>query len=244
MAIPKSVCIELENFNLACKEFCESKIILIEKSISNILKTIARGSSLYSAIAERIVGYNFGLDFSAVKESKNFDIIFSEKRVIPFVFYLLNEMDNGHIDTFEFIQNIFGGNSESSYLEFAKSLVIPFNQSVNTYVQSLFKDKKDTQPQSENQKRKELIDPSLRGRIEYVVGSISKRLDDPKYEKLNNKTGVSTIAITVLVCLSNNEQIGVFGLLLGLKTILRNKRAFKNDLKELNLIINSLEKMQ
>lgn len=244
MSIPKSVCAELEGFNLACKEFCESKIILIEKSISNILKTIARGSSLYSAIAERIVGYNFGLDFSAVKESKSFDIIFSEKRVIQFVFYLLNEMDNGHIDTFEFIQNIFGSNSESAYLSFAKTLIIPFNQSVNAYVQALFKNKKDNSETEAPKKKELLINSSTRGRIEFVVGEIIKKLEDEKYEKLNNKTGVSTIAVSVLVCLSNNEQIGVFGLLLGLKTILKNKRAFKNDLKELDLVLTSLEKMQ
>lgn len=242
MAIPKSVSNELVAFNIACKEFCESKIILIEKSVSNILKTIAKGSALYSAIAEKIVGYNFGLDFSAVQKSKNFDLVFGEKRVIQFVFYLLNEMDNGHIDSFEFIRTMFGEDSEIAYSRFSRMLIIPFNQSVNGYVQSLFRDKSsenqnEQTPQKNN--AKPLINQALKARIEFIVGEISKKLEDERFEKLNEKFGASTLAVTILVCLSNGEYIGVYGLLLALKNVLRNKRAFKNDLKELNLVIDT-----
>ena len=247
MAIPKSVSNELVAFNIACKEFCESKIILIEKSVSNILKTIAKGGALYSAIAEKIVGYNFGLDFSTVQKSLSFDFIFSEKRVIQFVFYLLNEMDNGHIDSFEFIKYMFGDDSEVAYVNFSRTLIIPFNQAVNGYVQSIFKDKiDDTEKVGQNQNsnnKQPLIDKALKGRIEFVVGEIVDKLKDEKYEKLNDKFGVSTIAVTILVCLSNGEYIGVYGLLLGLKNVLRNKRAFKNDLIELNLIIDTFNKI-
>ena len=247
MAIPKSVCNELVNFNTACKEFCDSKIILIEKSISNILKSIARGGALYSAIAEKIVGYNFGLDIQSVNESHSFDVVFSEKKVIPFVFYLLNEMDNGNIDTFEFIKLNFGEDSEVAYGRFAKSLIIPFNQQINEYIQSLFKDKNPNNEEmietAEHKDKPLNIDQSLKNRIKFVVGEIINKLNAEKYERLNAKTGVSTIAVSVQICLTNNECIGIYGLLLGIRNILKSKFAFRNDLKELNLIIKVFENM-
>ena len=140
MALPKNIKEELSVFNKACDDFVNSKIILIEKSISGILSTIAKRGQIYSVIAGEIVGYNFQVEYEAAIKSGSFDLVLNDKSVIPFVFNLLNEMDNGTIDIFAFIKKMFGENDENTYKMFCELLIKSFNVRVRQLLEEKYID--------------------------------------------------------------------------------------------------------
>ena len=242
MAIPKSVKNELQIFEDACNEFVGSKLILIEKSISRILKTIAKGGQIYNVIAEEIVGYNFPAEFESVLRSNSFDLVQSEKKFVPFVFNLLNEMDNGNIDIFSFIKNVFGDDSQSAYQSFSDVVIKNFLFEIKRLLEERYADLEETL-EEDNGVELPILDDAFINRIKFVMQTIMDGLANKKNAKLKTKGDINTICVSVLVCIANSEYIGLLGLLLGIKNMLSKIRFFKNDIKELDIIIKSFNEI-
>ena len=243
MSVPKNVKEELRLLKNACDEFMNSKLILIEKSISNILKTIAKGGQIYNSLAEEIVGYNFSSDFESVLRSESFDLVLSEKKIVPFVFNLLNEMDNGNIDIFSFVKKMFGDDSQKAYAGFGEILVKNFASGIEELLELRFaenveevEDEHDSQPSA-------LVDEAFLDRIKFVVENIMGGLTDKKLLKHKSRGDINTLCVSILLCIAHSEDIGLLGLIIGLRYMLLKIKIFKNDVKELELIIRAFNEL-
>lgn len=242
MALPKSVKSELQVFEDACNEFLDSKLILIEKSISKILKTIAKGGQIYNVIAEEIVGYNFPAEFESALRSNSFDLVESDKKIVPFVFNLLNEMDNGNIDIFSFVKQMFGEDSQLAYQSFGDILIKSFVTEIKRLLEERYVDIEEAS-EEDGEGEFPVLDDAFINRIKFVVETIMEGLTNKKVSKVKTRGDINTICVSILVCIANNEHIGLLGLLLGLRYMLSKIRFFKNDIKELDLIIKSFNEI-
>ena len=241
MALPKNIKEELSVFDKACDDFVNSKIILIEKSISGILSTIAKRGQIYSVIAGEIVGYNFQVEYEAAIKSGSFDLVLNDKSVIPFVFNLLNEMDNGTIDIFAFIKKMFGENDENTYKMFCELLIKSFNVRVCQLLEEKYIDAEE--PAEEVVEDEDCIDEAFLDRIRFVTDNIMGGLHNPKLLKLKVRGDINTVCVSILICISNNQTIGILGLLIGLRHMLSKIKQYKNDVKELDLIIKAFNEI-
>lgn len=242
MALPKHIKEELGIFNDACNDFINSKLILIEKSISSVLSTIAKRGQIYSVIAGEIVGYNFQSEYETAANSGSFDLVLNEESVIPFVFNLLNEMDNGAIDIFAFIKQMFGANDEKAYKSFCDLLIKNFMERVKQLLEEKFID--EEKPEEESPETEETsIDPAFLDRIKFVTENIIGGLQNPKLQKLKTRSDINTVCVSIIICISNNQTIGVLGLLIGLRHMLVKVKQYKNDIQELDLIIKAFNEL-
>lgn len=243
MALPKNVKIELSALEEACNEFVNSKLILIQKSISAILKTIAKGGQIYNVIAEEIVGYNFPAEFETALRSGSFDLILSEKKMVPFAFNLLNEMDNGNIDIFAFLKKMFGENSIEAYNQFSDVVIQSFVNGVSDLLEARFVEVQEDNAEEDEKAASNVLDEVFLDRIKYVIENIMSGLVDKKNAKLKEKADVNTICVSIILCIVNSEDIGLLGLVLGLRQYLKRIRYFKNDVKELDTIIKTFNEL-
>lgn len=242
MQIPENVVKEIEQFNKACDEFQASKIILIDKSISAILKCVAKGGAIYSSLARQVVGYNFAFDFKNFEKSGSVDSIMAEHNISAFAFCLLNEIDNGNIDALKLLKGIYGKDEVVAYEKFSVNIIENFRREVISLITSAY-DNKDEFICGE-QKQRTVVDGDLVKRAGFVSNNIVVKLRSDKMANFKLKNIALQIAISVGVCISNEEQIGILGLLLGLRMIIQRKRRFfKEDLVELNKVIDALEKV-
>mgnify|MGYP001062891667 CR=1 FL=1 len=233
---------ELKNLSEACQEFKMSKFILMEKNISRILKTIAKGGTLYNIIADRIIGYNFKADFERFINCPSFDYIESENNCIPFIFCLLNEMDNGNIDIFAFVKVVFGDDNKVAYEGFSKEIIERFENHMIKVVNKLLSINLDAEIQKSSELKNEfpMFDNAFVSRINYVMDNIMHKISTEKISKFPLKKEASTIVFSVTVCLDRKEFSGVLGLLLALKIILHKNKKYKNDYNEVILLVNSI----
>lgn len=233
---------ELKNLTDACEEFKVSKYILMEKNISKILKTIAKGGTLYNIVADRVIGYNFKTDMEKFMANPSFDFIESENNVIPFVFCLLNEMDNGNIDVFAFTRAIFGDDNKIAYEGFSKEIIERFEAHIIKVVNKLMSINLDAEIKKSSELKNEfpMFDSAFVSRITYIMENIMSKVTEEKVKKFPLKNDTTTILFSVMVCLERKEYSGVLGLLLALKIILYKNKKYKTDYNEVLTLINSI----
>lgn len=233
---------ELKNLTDACEEFKVSKYILMEKNISKILKTIAKGGTLYNIVADRVIGYNFKTDMEKFMANPSFDFIESENNVIPFVFCLLNEMDNGNIDVFAFTRAVFGDDNKIAYEGFSKEIIERFEAHIIKVVNKLMSINLDAEIKKSSELKNEfpMFDSAFVSRITYIMENIMSKVTEEKVKKFPLKNDTTTILFSVMVCLERKEYSGVLGLLLALKIILYKNKKYKTDYNEVLTLINSI----
>lgn len=233
---------ELKNLTDACEEFKVSKYILMEKNISKILKTIAKGGTLYNIMADRVIGYNFKTDMEKFMANPSFDFIESENNVIPFVFCLLNEMDNGNIDVFAFTRAVFGDDNKIAYEGFSKEIIERFEAHIIKVVNKLMSINLDAEIKKSSELKNEfpMFDSAFVSRITYIMENIMSKVTEEKVKKFPLKNDTTTILFSVMVCLERKEYSGVLGLLLALKIILYKNKKYKTDYNEVLTLINSI----
>lgn len=233
---------ELKNLTDACEEFKVSKYILMEKNISKILKTIAKGGTLYNIVADRVIGYNFKIDMEKFMSNPSFDFIESENNVIPFIFCLLNEMDNGNIDVFAFTRAVFGDDNKVAYEGFSKEIIDRFEAHIIKVVNKLMSINLDAEIKKSSELKNEfpMFDSAFVSRVSYIMENIMNKVTEEKVKKFPLKNDTTTILFSVMVCLERKEYSGVLGLLLALKIILYKNKKYKNDYNEVLTLINSI----
>lgn len=232
---------EYNKLYAAYKEIEGSKLILIEKSVSKLLRVIAQNDGLYNLIAETVLGFNFDKEFALVLKEEEFNLPSSPDKIIALVFCILNEIDNGKISAISFIKGAFNNSSEEGYSKFCTKIVEPFILAIKETIGA--EDAPVETEEHENNEAKyieNLFTSELIGRMNYIIDEVNNKLNQLKKAKLADKNNASTITYSLGLCLVEGQFIGVFGLFLGLKMALIKLKKFKNEVNEIDLLLNVL----
>jgi len=223
----------------AYKDLKSSKMVLAEKHISKLLKAVAETDVVYNLIAEKILGYDFVSAMTGLIDGEvNIEDVIEGDKVIPFVFCVLNEIDNKNIQTVAFIKRIFKRDSEDAFKEFCEKLVGAFVARIRNYIDvnsNTNEDFLDPAYFIETLFTKELIK-----RVQYIVNEISSKVHEFKKAPDELKKDIDIICYSIDLCVENNEFIGLFGLLSGLKQCIYPLKKFKDEIREIDLILESM----
>lgn len=234
---------QTKQLQVAFKELKTSKMVLAEKQISKLLKVIAESDYIYNFIAERILGYDYNSELDAVLNGDlALEDITSSENLIPFTFCLLNEIDNQNQKLVPFIRQIFNGDTEDKYLEFCETIVSPFvNEILDAFnpTENLEEDS-ETKPVEDLQS---LFSKDLVDRVRYVVLNITESVSNLKKVKPDLKRDIDIISYSIDLCFSVGEVAGIFGLLSGLKRCLIPLKKFKNEINEIDLILDTINSL-
>ena len=121
----------------SCNDIIDGKFILANYKITNILKNISASQEVYNLLASYLNNFDFEREFSRAQlrsatETSKLVLPKEKEKLLPFVFCLLFNLDNGNIniDMFisEFYKNKLGHNEE--FKDFARAVILPFRDAI------------------------------------------------------------------------------------------------------------------
>lgn len=129
---------DLHNFCAKCDAICQSKLILADRKISNLLKTIAGSQDFCRFLEKCLTGYNYKAEFlkarSPHKEKEGKFVLRLPKgeSLVAFVFCLLCEFENKERDLTEFLIEYYGFDDlfGDGYANFCREVIMPFKDAV------------------------------------------------------------------------------------------------------------------
>lgn len=233
--------IKLDTLKQAYKELKESKMVLAPKHISKLLKVVAENEAVYNLIAERILGYDFNGEYQKLIQGEREILEITEtEEVIPFVFCLLNEIDNQKIETVAFIRQTLRADTEDAFREFCEKFVGSF---VNEIVLTLCEEEEPVEEEDPTDSIEKIFASGLDERVRYIVSVITEKIAVVKKVKPEIRKDLDIVCFSIDLCLSLAQFAGVFGLLSGLKYILIPLKKFKAEITEIDLILDSINEI-
>ena len=142
---------ELDLFILRADEFINSKYIVADIKIVNLLKTIASSDTLVALFQNCLSGFDYesAKDKYLVKsrflteDKGEFVSPTSSKELLAFVICILSDLDAKTIQLNEFLRKYFyeDGTYSSGYTAFINAMIKPFKNSVVTLMESVIEGK-------------------------------------------------------------------------------------------------------
>ena len=141
---------ELDAFLSRADELIESKYILADIKIVNLLKSIAASDTIVALFKNCLADFDYYkaskkyLVKSSIAEGKGeFFLPDSTKELLAFVFNVLMDIDAGRIKLADLIDVYFyeDGSMYSGYQAFIKAMIVPFKKSVKTLIESVIEGK-------------------------------------------------------------------------------------------------------
>ena len=205
---------ELDAFLARADEFIESKYILADIKIVNLLKSIAQSNTLIAIFKNCLDGFDY---VEATKkylvkskylagDKGEFVLPTTSRELLAFIFNLLVDIDAKKIDFATFIKKYFyeDGSFSGAYSAFINSMIKPFRNSVKMLMESVIdgklQDPVEALTEEENRKQKEKAEKEEREKREKELlskkyGESIKAVKESLLKiKLNAKNSKLTLA--------------------------------------------------
>lgn len=123
--LKKDVCID--DFLNAVSSTLESKYILIDRKISDILLSIANSPDVYNVIAKCMINFNFIEAWSKAVKSNFIKLPDNEDDRIAFIFCFLSNIDDKNLDITMVLDKYYSYDNSSKPFElFCKNIIVEF----------------------------------------------------------------------------------------------------------------------
>ncbi len=137
---------ELDLFLMRADEFIDSKYILADVKIVNLLKTIASSETLLALFRNCLTNFDYEeaqkkyfIKNSFIADKGEFVLPETSRELLAFIFNILVDVDAGNIVLGDFLDKYFyvDGSSYSGYSLFINQMVKPFRNSVKMLMESV-----------------------------------------------------------------------------------------------------------
>lgn len=217
---------ELDLFIERADDFIESKYILADIKIVNLLKAIASSETLLALFKNCLTDFDY---FEAKKkylvknrfqggDKGEFILPPNSRELLAFIFNVLVDIDNKNIDLGEFINKYFfvDGSFSSGYDAFVNAMIKPFRNSVKILMENV-------------------IAGSLQDPVEALVEEENKRIQQAELEKKNAEKEKALMQKAYGASVKAIKQ-----LLLEDKQKVKAKKLTEEKKKEITLVIDML----
>lgn len=229
---------ELTNFVEKCNRMLDSKFVLVDKHIGDLLAEIAKSKYIYNLVAEYVVAYNFEQEYKkATRVKEHFALPKEEARIIPFVFLLLSKLDDKQIDITLLLKTHFVSNDP--YKLFLEKIIKEFRDSVVF----MLSDESEYNIK-DSPKNKVKLTKELASRIEYLLKEWHGGVEEDNKLKSHTKQTISQMIDSLIIVLRRQEEDIASSLFVGLRSYVFgvSKKHFK-QLKEVNEVISIVRKV-
>lgn len=125
----------INNFLLSIQNMLESKYILIDRRISDILLTIAETETIYNLIAECMINFDFGMEWKRATEGQFLKLPESEAKRVAFIFCLLNNIDDKNIEITRVLEKYFSYDLVyTPYEMFCRTVIVEFKRLILSFL--------------------------------------------------------------------------------------------------------------
>ena len=230
---------DMNSFVDACDKMVASKFIMIDKRISDVLKSIAKTGCVFELIKECMINFNFDKEWK-LATSKIGVLIPPEEphKFIAFVFAMLNCMDDKKISASELLSKYFAKRETNNgpYYDFCETLIVRFK---NIIVNKILNRSEDVLPV----KRKitnENFDKDVLSRLAFLVKDLKEYIQGIKKLKKSRITkGELLEIVSALYDAIKNQDVRYFKpLILAINVGFGKEREIEFRLVEILDIIN------
>lgn len=195
---------EIKPFLDACDKMTASKFIMIDKRISDVLKSIAKTALVFEVVKECMVNFNFAREWK-IATSKAGCLLPPEEthKFIAFVFSLLNCIDDKKISASDLLSKYYSKieSGAGPYSEFCDSLIVRFKDAVRNKILN----KSDIVLPKEKQKIVVDIDREVVSRLIFLAKDLKDYVQGLKKIKKGSVTKGELIEIiNGLICSLKN----------------------------------------
>lgn len=146
---------ELAFFTSSVNRLIEGQLILVDKHIATVLKSVAKSPTLCRVLTNTLKNMSYATEFSrarvswtsvdGVKESK-LKLPVDRNRQFAFVVCLLTEVDCGKRNFLDFLREYYNaGDNDSSYARFAAEVLKPFKSAGENFLREVDPDSLDAE---------------------------------------------------------------------------------------------------
>ena len=116
-----------DEFLYSVQNLVESKYLLIDKRVSELLQSIASNEKIYNLIAECMVNFDFIEEWQNATHGNRLVLPDDSVRKISFIFCMLNNIDDKNLDLTKVMQHYFSyDDTKTPYVHFCEDVVIEF----------------------------------------------------------------------------------------------------------------------
>lgn len=120
---------EIQEFLLSIKNMLESKYILIDRRVADILRSIADTSAVYNLIAECMINFDFAFEWKKATEGAYLKLPEKDSKKVAFIFCMLNNIDDRNIDITLILERYFSYDlAYSPYELFCRFIIVEFRR--------------------------------------------------------------------------------------------------------------------
>ena len=235
---------EVQEFLISIKNMLESKYILIDRRVSDILRAIADTDSVYNLIAECMINFDFAYEWTSATSGSYFKLPGQESKRIAFIFCLLNNIDDRKIDVTFILEKYFSYDlAYSSYELFCKYVIVEFRRLILKHLkieipqvrpnkfQAPEIDSKNEEPELDDFDKLALV---LRDLVKYLGEEKKfKNVLMPKYDLI--------AVVSTFEQVARNKQIEyVYAFMVTLNAVLSKNKAVKFMLADINRYASAL----
>ncbi len=230
----------LDKFSHSLNAFYSSRLIIVDKTISDFLKMLAQDNGYMAIVADSARTSDFKQEFQkAIVNDENglsFRLPMNPRHVITLVVGLLFEFDRKDISVIEFVRKFYPSEaSHDSYLAFCDGIIKPFGEAFKAVYLGLEENEHastsiaDLEEKPFNDKAKDECDYWLN----LIMGGV---LEDSSFTKSEQKDAVTLIkGMSYVTEMANPILIKLTWI--GLKNTLGTRKSIYRELKEIETIL-------
>lgn len=230
--------IEIDNFLNAISSMLESKYILIDRKISDILYSIANTRDVYNVIARAMINYDFKASWRQAVNSAFIKLPEDENDRIAFIFCFLNNIDDKNLDITMVLDKYFSYDSEvKPYELFCKNIIVEFKRLILKQLGLDYQKEVAFEGEPEHYNEFEMLSNLLRDFIHFLA--VKKKVKLHRITKENFIAVVSTFEQAV-----REKNVGYFySFLVMIDSALTKNKELQFKFKTIkNLAIDIMEK--
>ncbi len=119
--------VNIDKFLISINSMLESKYILIDRKIADILLAIADCHDVYNLIAECMVNFDFKEEWRNATTTNVMKLPKTDEKRISFIFCFLNNLDDKNLDATHVLEKYFSYDGNvSPYEQFCKTIIVEF----------------------------------------------------------------------------------------------------------------------
>lgn len=236
----------LKEFSQSCDILCASKLILADKKISNLLKTIAANEDFCKFLKVCLEDFNYKIEFlkskkpHGIKKDKFVLSLPQDETLVAYVFCLLCEFENKEKDLTEFLIEYYDYNElfADGYKNFSNAIIVPFKNTVTALCSE--NEQTPTLP-TENKSSTIKIEKEQYSKINKLYSELCRNIDKEGELSAQDRTLYKSVAESFLQAYGEGSSYAM-PLFTALKFMCENYRFLNNKIKQIEKIMNKTEK--
>lgn len=224
----------INQFKSLCQQVINSKFILSQQVISQLLKYVVTDEVIYSTVDLCMKNFDYYQEFSSsvieTGDTATFKLPYGNRKIVAMVLCLLYEFDNGKRNMSDFMFRYYPSlSANDSYSLMTKALILPFEKSLCEMVAS----KNDSIALSiDDTADRPLVSDGAISQVEHILRNINATIQEDQHLSIELKTDYLVLTDGLYHAMESRDLRTIKIIFIGFKHALANYKPCAKKAKD------------